>query len=888
MAEELSFKIEKLTAENYHSWKFKMKMYLMGKDLWEVVTGTEFRQNDWTEAEKRKFKKRENQALAAICLGISTNLQIYVRSSETPKSAWDNLEKHFQQKTLSKKMIYRRKLYSAQMEKGQSMTEHVNYIKTFGEHLEAIDDAIAEKDLVILLISSLSDDYNYLITALEIIADDNLAWDYVRDRLIHESEKKCVKTNATDALLSRIDKKTLKCHYCKKTGHFARDCYKKKNDLKKKGDQAKLVRDESPTIPNGGAEIALKSSNPIADKNWWIDSGASQHMTHQRESIEKFSSFENPHKIRLADDSVLISYGKGDVRLIVKDKTENVKLILKDVLFVPKIQNKLFSLPAITEKGVTVDFDGESCGITIEGKRYHIGTKHGKLYRLNTFDSSETCCIAKTNPKKNVDVELWHQRYGHLGYDNLKLLTKKELVNGMVFDAKENIDRNCDGCAMGKQHRQPFPKTSKSSTSKLLELIHSDVCGPMDVPSVGGSRYFVTFIGDYSRYTTVYMMKQKSEVLDKFKEFVNLVENRTGLKVQRLNIEYQTVKRLRSNNGGEYFSNDFDTFCTDRGIQRGPTIPYSPQQNGVAERMNRTLLEAARSMLHHAKKPIAFWAEAIAIACYLRNRSPTSSLKDGTPYEHWYGEKPDVSNLKVFGCKAYVHVPDVKRKGKFEKKSFLCVFVGYPSKENGFKFYNPQTRQMFRSRDVIFVEKNFDVEKIEEDEPNSRFFTDRIESESITENDPEQPKTVNENVAARPARARRPADRLNVLTGEWWNLTDISSIAIFEETEPTTMEEALSGPNSELWKQAIQSEYDSSKSNGAWYLVDMPANKNLVGSKWVFKHKRGADGKIRQCKTRLVTQGYSQKSGIDYNDVFAPVAKYNSIRPVLVITNELD
>ena len=181
MAEDLSFKIEKLTAENYHSWKFNMKMYLIGKDLWEVVTGTEVMENDWTEAEKRKFKKRENQALAAICLGISTNLQIYVRSSETPKSAWDNLEKHFQQKTLSKKIFYRRKLYAAQMEKGQSMTEHVNYIKTLGEHLEAIDDAIAEKDLVILLISSLPDDYNYLITALETIADDNLTWDYVRD-----------------------------------------------------------------------------------------------------------------------------------------------------------------------------------------------------------------------------------------------------------------------------------------------------------------------------------------------------------------------------------------------------------------------------------------------------------------------------------------------------------------------------------------------------------------------------------------------------------------------------------------------------------------------------------------------------------------------------------
>ena len=148
--EDAIFKIEKLTADNYHSWKFNMKMYLIGKDLWEIVTGTELLNDELSEADKRKFKKRENQALAAICLGISTNLQIYVRSSETAKAAWESLEKHFQQKTLSKKIFYRRKLYSARMEKGQSMTEHINYVKTLSEHLEAIDDRIAEKDLVIL------------------------------------------------------------------------------------------------------------------------------------------------------------------------------------------------------------------------------------------------------------------------------------------------------------------------------------------------------------------------------------------------------------------------------------------------------------------------------------------------------------------------------------------------------------------------------------------------------------------------------------------------------------------------------------------------------------------------------------------------------------------
>ena len=169
--EDLTFKIEKLTADNYHSWKFNMKMCLIGIDLWEIFTGTEIMDNDLSDAENWNFKKRENQALTAICPGISTNLQIYVRSSETAQDAWENLEKHFQLKTPSKKIFIKGSYISLKWKKGQNTTEHVNHIKTLSEHFEAIDDRIAEKYLVILLISSLPEEYNYfLITALETIS----------------------------------------------------------------------------------------------------------------------------------------------------------------------------------------------------------------------------------------------------------------------------------------------------------------------------------------------------------------------------------------------------------------------------------------------------------------------------------------------------------------------------------------------------------------------------------------------------------------------------------------------------------------------------------------------------------------------------------------------
>ena len=173
----------------------------------------------------------------------------------------------------------------------------------------------------------------------------------------------------------------------------------------------------------------------------------------------------------------------------------------------------------------------------------------------------------------------------------------------------------------------------------------------------------LTFTDDYSRYATVYFIKSKSEVLSKFQEYVNSVEKHTGHQIMKLNILAEDdVKVLRSDNGGEYTSNNFAKFCGEKGISHEFTVPYCPQQNGVAERMNRTIMEGARSMLFQAKLPLEFWAEACSTAVYLHNRSPTTALKDETPFERLFGRRPDISRLRVFGCVRYVHVPDGQRR----------------------------------------------------------------------------------------------------------------------------------------------------------------------------------------------------------------------------------
>ena len=189
----------------------------------------------------------------------------------------------------------------------------------------------------------------------------------------------------------------------------------------------------------------------------------------------------------------------------------------------------------------------------------------------------------------------------------------------------------------------------------------------MPTKSLGGNSYFVTFIDDKSRFTAIYFMKRKDEVLSKFQEFEAMAQNVTGRK----------IKYLRSDNGGEYTSNAFIQYLTSKGnIQHQFTILRTPEQNGVAECMNRTLQECGRSMLQGAGLPDGFWAEAVITAAILRNRSPTKAVEYMTPYELFHGSKPNVSNLRVFGCTAYMHVPKETRR-KWDAKSIKCVFVGY-------------------------------------------------------------------------------------------------------------------------------------------------------------------------------------------------------------------
>ena len=918
--EETNFRIAQLSSENYHSWKFDMKMLLVGKDVYDIVTGDETLAPGASEAKRTHFKKRDHLAMSMICLAVSPSMKIYVRSANTGKEAWDALAGHFEEKTLSRKIMYRRKLYNLTME-NNSATEHINRMKTIVDHLDALDDQVQEKDLVMILMSSLPESYNNLITTLETLEEKKLTWDYVRDRIVTEYERKKTlhpktvprnenalyvgerssgaprnqtRNNGNQQTHPPQQQKTkFKCHYCHKKGHLQKDCFKKKaaeaaaaaggNGGGGQAESATFCSDVNNVTDQFAFEFALhvNDSATDCDEKWWLDSACSRHMTGVKDDLFNYKPFpsndDDPsHCVVLADKSTVRAAGVGELRVILTDiNNEKVAVVFRGVMYVPQLKKRLISIGQMTAAGASITFTNDSVTMSNHGRKFVFGGKFGKLFELNCDFVPSACNFSSTSG--DTSLSTWHLRLGHLNVQDVQKLSSKNMVAGMSINSSKSAPvSDCEGCALGKQSRLPFPKSSSSKTSDVLELVHSDVCGPMSVPSVGGSLYFITFIDDFSKYVWVHVIKKKSDALEKFKEFLALTENQTGKK----------LKRFRSDNGGEYFSGEFDTFCDARGIFREPTIPYTPQQNGVAERMNRTIMDNVRALLYHGNLPLSLWGEAVSTVVYLRNRSPTANL-DVTPFEKLFHAKPNLQHLRVFGCTAYVKVPDENRR-KLDAKAEKGIFVGYPDGSKGYKVYVPAKRQMVRSRDVKFVEDKFDSTSSESRDAPSELL---LESQYFCSG------TVGDADYARPAvrsssRVRNQPERYgeSVAVAETVK-TDVRTVAVDQRTaepDPKTYKQAVRSTNHVQWTRAMEEEFNSLTQHGTWHLVDLPAGKNLVSCKWLFKTKFNELGEVDRFKARLVAQGYSQQHGIDFNEVYAPVARYKSIRTLLAVSNQLN
>jgi transposase InsO family protein len=347
------------------------------------------------------------------------------------------------------------------------------------------------------------------------------------------------------------------------------------------------------------------------DKMWFMDSGASNHMTGERKA---FSELDTGVVGTVKFDGSRVEIrGRGTIVFKCHNGEHRA---LTDVYYIPKLRSNIISLGQLDERGCRVMI-GDGVLRVHDTKRNllaKVKRSTNRCYKVDLQVTQPVCLAAHGDD----EAWLWHARFEHLSFDALKELARHGMVRGLP--RIEHVGELCDSCLAGKQRRRSFPKTARYRADEQLELVHGDLCGPITPATHCGRKFFLLLVDDYSRYMWLYLLSSKAEAAAAIRQFKARVETETGKK----------LKVLRTDRGGEFNSIEFGLYCAKEGVQRHQTAPYSPQQNGVVERRNQTIVGMARSMLKGRNVPAAFWGEAVSTAVFILNRSPTKSLKGMT------------------------------------------------------------------------------------------------------------------------------------------------------------------------------------------------------------------------------------------------------------------
>ncbi|GKB48852.1 retrovirus-related pol polyprotein from transposon TNT 1-94, partial [Tanacetum coccineum] len=521
---------------------------------------------------------------------------------------------------------------------------------------------------------------------------------------------------------------SLKCYNCHKKGHLARDCQSKKvvesNNVTSKCEdewdfEASFAADEEEF-----AFATITSDKKIDYENDWIvDSGCSNHMTGDKEKLKDVSKYTGSRVVMTENNSKLPIAHVGNT--IVSPLCNDTDVSLKDVFHVPGMKKNLMSVAQLTSPGQYVLFGPQDVkvyqNLEVHDDPVMMGQRMESVYVM----SAETAYVDKA--RRNETADLWHMRLS---------------------------------CQYGKAHRLPYEE-SKFKAKEPLELIHSDVFGPVKQPSIGENRYMVTFIDDFSRYVWVYFMKNKSDTLAKFKEFKKSAEAEIG----------KDVRCLRTDNGGEYTSDEFSNYLQETKVRHQFTCANTPQQNGVSERKNRHLAEICRSMLHAKNVPGQFWAEAMKTAAYVINRLPQQRLIFLSPFEKLWNIKPSVGYFRDMMAKEKDGDVLTQQPGNATHLEMLCLMkphLGGP---------------------LIMMYSGVFKEALEDSHVQLTLRDD----EASDKGDPNQPQV--EDALRRSTRTRKPNPK-------YVN----AAIVETDQKEPDTFEEAFQ--NTE-WRKAMEEKLDA-------------------------------------------------------------------------------
>ncbi|GKB83567.1 putative RNA-directed DNA polymerase [Tanacetum coccineum] len=570
--------------------------------------------------------------------------------------------------------------------------------------------------------------------------------------------------------------------------------------------------------------VSIEESKDITTLT--VDELQSSLIVHEQKFKKKFECPEWGKRANFAEmdedeELLLMAY--------IESRGASIEEVITNVYYIPELKTNLLSVGQLQEKGLAVLIQNNICKVfhSRRGVIMQAEMSGNRMFYFKAAMASNSLNCYQTRVED--ETQLWHSRFGHLHYKALRTLAENGMVEGMP--TINNTQEVCSHCLVGKQQRDPIPKKNSWRATKKLQLIHSDICGPISPIS-----------------------NSEKEAFIKFKNFKNLIEKEAGTSIQC----------LRTDRGGEFTSNEFTAFCDEHGINRQLTAAYTPQQNGVAERKNRTIMNMVRSMLNEKHVLKEYWAEAANWSVHILNRCPTSALDNMTPQEAWSGIKPKVDYFRVFGCLAYVHVPYQKRH-KLDEKSKVHVFLGVSKESKAYRFVDLLTNKIVISRDVKFNEsKGWEWEETGKGKGKDLLECPDNDIDEVGEEtrDPENSSVLGSNTDvdnSPPKTHRRTSERhrrapvrfSDYVSGN--NLSDEEEAAVVVQSEdPLTYDEAV---KDKKWREAMLNEMESIKKNKTWELTSLPEGCKAIG--------------------------YSQQYGIDYKEVFAPVVRLDTIRAIL-------
>ncbi|GJS28255.1 putative ribonuclease H-like domain-containing protein, partial [Tanacetum coccineum] len=719
-----------------------------------------------------------------------------------------------------------------------------------------------------------------------------------------------------------------------------------------------------------------------------IDSGCSRHMIGNRSYLTDYEEI----------DGGFVAFGgnsKGG-KITGKGKIKTGKLDFEDVYFVKELKFNLFSVSQMCDKKNSVLFTDTECVVLSPDFKLtdesHVLLKVPRKDNMYSVDLKNvvpqgglTCLFAKATPDES---NLWHRRLGHVNFKTMNKLVRGNLVRGLPSKLFE-INQTCVACQKGKQHRASCKTKTVSSISQPLQMLHMDLFGPTFVKSLMKKMYCLVVTDDFSRFSWVFFLATKDETSEILKTFITGIENLIDLR----------VKVIRCDNGTEFKNRVMNQFCEMKGIKREFSVARTPQQNGVAERKNRTLIEAARTMLADSKLPTTFWAEAVNTACYVQNRVLVIKPHNKTPYELFLGRKPALSFMRPFGCPVTI-LNTIDHLGKFDGKADEGFFVGYSTNSKAFRVFNSRTRIVEENLHVQFSENTpniagsgpnwlFDIdaltnsinykpvvagnqsngeeEKKDAEDPGNESGnpTEGKDSEVPSTEEPrinqEKDDNINNTNNINTASDGNSTNNVNVVSstvnaaGSEVNVVDPkTSIELLNDLNMPELEDIVySVDDEDVGAEADMNNLDAFmpvspilttrihkdhpvdqiigdlnsapqtrrmiknlKEHGlfssvqqrtnhkdfqnclfAYFLsqeepkktlVDLPNGKRAIGTKWVYRNKKDERGIMIKNKARLVAQGYTQEEGIDYDEVFAPVARIEAIRIFLAYASFKD